>query len=162
MAAYLVSSADFSSIKTNGFPCRTKGAYNASITFRASDDVVPITTRSGFMKSSTATPSLKNSGFDTTSNTTFALAEIFALTLSAVPTGTVLLSTITVYSFKSEPNSPATPSMYFKSAEPSSPGGVGRARKMILAFLIPSSRLFVNCNLPCLRFRSNSTSKPGS
>jgi len=55
----------------------------------------PITMRSGFKKSSTANPSRKNSGFDTTSKSTFACFAIVYLTLSDVPTGTVLLSTIT-------------------------------------------------------------------
>ena len=52
--------------------------------------------RSGFKKSSTANPSLKNSGLDTTSKSTFACLAIAAFTLSEVPTGTVLLSTITL------------------------------------------------------------------
>ena len=67
-AAYLVISAERSSMKMIGFPWRTNGAYNRfNISFALSDSV-PMTTRSGFMKSSTATPSLKNSGFETTSN----------------------------------------------------------------------------------------------
>ena len=59
----------------------------------------PITILSGFKKSSTAKPSLKNSGFETTSNSQIAFLEMTCLTFSAVPTGTVLLSTITLYSF---------------------------------------------------------------
>ena len=54
----------------------------------------PTTTRSGFMKSAMAAPSLRNSGFDTTSNSTDApraasVRSSSVRTLSAVPTGTV-------------------------------------------------------------------------
>ena len=60
--------------------------------------------RSGFMKSSIAAPSFRNSGFETTSNSIAraalaqASAAISARTLSAVPTGTVDLSTTMRYS----------------------------------------------------------------
>ena len=67
-AAYFVNSELRSSIKITGLPCLTNGAYNSLITFLAFSDFVPTTTLSGFMKSSTATPSLKNSGLLTTSN----------------------------------------------------------------------------------------------
>ena len=97
LAAYLVISADFSSIKITGLPCLTKGLYSRSITFFALEDDVPITTLSGLIKSSTATPSLRNSGLETTSkNDSSKLAANLPYTLSAVPTGTVLLSTITL------------------------------------------------------------------
>ena len=48
--------------------------------------------------------------------------------------------------------SSATLRTYFKSADPSAPGGVGNARKIISAFLIPSVRSVVNESLPCLVF----------
>ena len=66
LAAYFVSSALFTSMNSNGFPCLTKGAYNLLRISMAFSLSVPITTLSGFMKSSTATPSLKNSGLLTT------------------------------------------------------------------------------------------------
>ena len=73
---------------------------SATITFIAFEERVPITTLSGFMKSSTAIPSLKNSGLLTTSNASSifweALFKMVAFTFSAVPTGTVLLSMITL------------------------------------------------------------------
>ena len=55
---------------------------------------VPTTTRSGFMKSAMAAPSFRNSGLETTSNSTFtprpsSVRSSSACTLSAVPTGTV-------------------------------------------------------------------------
>ena len=66
-AAYFVNSELRSSIKITGLPCLTNGAYSSLINFLALSDFVPTTTLSGFMKSSTATPSLKNSGLLTTS-----------------------------------------------------------------------------------------------
>src|SRR5690625_6896466 len=93
-----------------------------------------MTTRSGFMKSSTAAPSLRNSGLDTTSNSSSVLSEIFWVTLSAVPTGTVLLLTITLYPgylLKRSPRFSATSRTKLRSAWPSAPGGVGRHRKII-------------------------------
>jgi len=64
-----------------------------------------MTTRSGFKKSSSAAPSFKNSGLLTTSNSTLVCAAITSRTLSAVPTGTVLLSTTTVYFLRARPTS---------------------------------------------------------
>ena len=57
--------------------------------------------RSGRMKSSTAAPSFRNSGFDTTEKSSAAprsasASAMAVRTLSAVPTGTVLLSTTTL------------------------------------------------------------------
>ena len=46
-----------------GFPVRTNGAYSSAMTSRASSLSTPRTTRSGFMKSSIAAPSLRNSGW---------------------------------------------------------------------------------------------------
>jgi len=51
--------------------------------------VPAIITLSGIKKSSTANPSLKNSGFETTAKSTEAFSIIFLSTFSAVPTGTV-------------------------------------------------------------------------
>jgi len=62
LAAYLVISADGRSMKMIGLPVRTNGAYSWLITSAASGESTPTTTRSGFMKSSTAAPSFKNSG----------------------------------------------------------------------------------------------------
>ena len=162
LAAYLVSSADLSSINKIGFPCLTSGEYKVSITCFALSEEVPITTLSGFIKSSTATPSLKNSGLETTSKSTFAFAATLSLTFSAVPTGTVLLSIITVYFSNSGPKSSATFKTYLRSADPSSPGGVGNAKNITSASLTPSANDVVNSNLPCLIFLSNRTSRPGS
>ena len=58
-------------------------------------ELEPITTLSGDRKSSTALPCFKNSGFDTTSNGYVVFCFIISVTRSAVPTGTVDLSTMT-------------------------------------------------------------------
>ena len=101
LAAYLVSSALRTSMTTRRSWFRWKGAYRARISKMACSSSAPTTMRSGRMKSSTAAPSLRNSGLDTTAN--FASLPRFASssataarTLSAVPTGTVLLSTMTL------------------------------------------------------------------
>ena len=62
---------------------------------------VPITTRSGRMKSEIAAPSRRNSGFDATLKRSVVPAAsssswTHARTFSEVPTGTVLLVTITL------------------------------------------------------------------
>ena len=60
-------------------------------------------TRSGFMKSLTASPSLRNSGFDATEKSCRVSAATIARTRSAVPTGTVLLLTITAHPVSPRP-----------------------------------------------------------
>ena len=94
---------------------------------------VPMTMRSGLMKSSTAAPSFRNSGLETTSNSIFDAARVERLrrlrsrTLSAVPTGTVDLSTTTRYSRHVLADGLAPPQHVRRSAEPSSSGGVPTA-----------------------------------
>ncbi len=61
---------------------------------KSSSDSAPMTTRSGFMKSSTAAPSFRNSGFEHTETGWSVSACASSCTLSAVPTGTVDLSTM--------------------------------------------------------------------
>src|SRR5271166_947861 len=73
----------------------------------------PTTIRSGFIRSATAHPSLRNSGLLTTSKSTPALLylRIVWATFSLVLTGTVLLSTMTRYSLSTSAISRATRSM---------------------------------------------------
>ena len=63
----------------------------------------PTTTRSGFMKSSMAAPSFRNSGFETTSKGSSVTSRMASRTLAAVPTGTVDLSTTTRWPFMASP-----------------------------------------------------------
>ena len=61
----------------------------------------PIITRLGLIKSSIALPSLRNSGFDTTSKLAFLLCFLIMLLISKeVPTGTVDFVITTQYFFK--------------------------------------------------------------
>ena len=117
LAAYLVNSAERWVITKVRSWWRLKGAYRLRIWPKAhwpmSSLATPSTMRSGRMKSSTAAPSFKNSGFETTAQRSRAwpvLAglpsksmplccnslAIAACTRSAVPTGTVDLLTTTL------------------------------------------------------------------
>ena len=118
LAAYLVNSADFASMI--GFPCLTRGYISALITLLYLNRTH--NSRSGFIKSSTATPSRKNSGFETTSKGAFAFLAMALLTLAAVPT-TVLLST-TQYNDPTILRAHRRPLKCIVSLRNSSPGGV--------------------------------------
>ena len=96
LAAYFVISADFTSITITLFPVLKNGEYISCIIRVALSEFEPIITLSGCKKSSTALPCFKNSGLETTSNGCVVLAFIISVTFSAVPTGTVDLSTITL------------------------------------------------------------------
>ena len=140
LAAYLVSSAERVSMTSRRSWLRWNGAYTARIMAIARSSSAPITTRSGFMKSSTAAPSLRNSGLETTAKGSVARRAVrarrrwSARTRSAVPTGTVDLSIITLKSLMRAPMLRAAASTCCRSAEPSSSGGVPTA---------------MNCSVPC-------------
>ena len=68
-------------------------------------------------------------GSGVSSNSTFVTLAISARTLSAVPTGTVDLSTTILKFSMLRPISLATLRTFFRSAEPSSSGGVPTAMK---------------------------------
>jgi hypothetical protein len=128
---------------------------------------VPITTRSGFMKSSTAAPSFRNSGFDTTANGMLApravsSAAMVFRTRSAVPTGTVDLSTTILNSVIRRPMSRAAASTYCMSAEPSSPGGVPTAMNCRAPCATAASASVVNLSRPASALRRIIGSSPGS
>ncbi len=100
LAAYLVSSALRTSISTSFSWLRLNGAYSWRISLVATVSSLPTTMRSGRMKSSMAAPSFRNSGLLTTENDSVlprlsSSSWMAARTLSAVPTGTVDLSTTT-------------------------------------------------------------------
>ena len=133
----------------------------------ASSDFAPITILSGFIKSSTAKPSLKNSGFETTSKFLTPCFAKMSVTDFEVPTGTVLLLTITLkslspFSFSSSPIFSATPKTCLRSAEPSSPCGVGKHKKITLVSVTAFLRSSVKVSLFFSIFLSNRTSNPGS
>ncbi len=165
LAAYLVISAEAMSMNRIGLPVRTKGSYSSARRSRAYSDSTPTTTRSGFMKSWTAAPSLRNSGLEQTWNGRVVWRRIASRTLPAVPTGTVLL-VMTIFSGPSagmlRPTVSATASTCCRSAEPSSPGGVPTAMKMTSAPRTASATSVVKRMRPSERLRSTSGSRPGS
>ncbi len=79
-----------------GAPVRVNGMCSFIIISAARGSSAPITTRSGFMKSSTAAPCFRNSGLLTTLKGCVVSRRTTSRTFSAVPTGTVLLLTITL------------------------------------------------------------------
>ena len=123
--------------------------------------------RSGFMKSSTAAPSFRNSGFDTTAYSictprATSSASIAARTASAVPTGTVLLSTTTLWSVIRRPMSRAAASTCCRSAEPSSSAGVPTAMNCSVPCATARATSVVKCSRPAVTLRSTMTPSPGS
>ncbi|KKQ79486.1 MAG: hypothetical protein UT01_C0038G0004 [Candidatus Daviesbacteria bacterium GW2011_GWA1_38_7] len=93
LEAYLISSELLRSVTTNG---HLSFSYIFWTNCAAFLFLEPITMRSVFAKSSIADPSFKNSGLETTSNSPLNLVLIMFSTRSLVPTGTVLLITITL------------------------------------------------------------------
>ena len=93
--AYFASSALAQSITMMGAPVRVNGWCSATISSAPRGSSAPMTTRSGFMKSSTAAPCFRNSGLLTTLKGCVVSRRTISRTLSAVPTGTVLLLTMT-------------------------------------------------------------------
>ncbi len=85
--------------------------------------------RSGRKKSSTAVPSFRNSGFETTSSATLAVASMRACRASHVPTGTVLLTTTMPGFFARVATCSPAASTALMSAAPVASGGVPTARK---------------------------------
>ena len=137
------------------------------MTFFALSESVPTTTLSGVIKSLIAAPSLRNSGLDATSKSIFtplaaSSAFIASLTLFAVPTGTVDFVTIIVYLLIFCPKVLATASTYFKSAEPSSSGGVPTAEKTTSTSSSTVRKSVVKFSRPAATLRRTISSNPGS
>jgi hypothetical protein len=114
------------------------------------------------MKSSTAAPSLRNSGFEQTWKGTLAWAEIALRTLAAVPTGTVLFVMTIFSSFIERPIVSATASTCFRSAEPSSPWGVPTAMNTMREPRTASATSVVKRSRPSFRLCCTIGSSPGS
>ncbi len=167
LAAYLVSSAERTSISTTRSWLRLNGAYRRRISATDSELAAPITIRSGRMQSATASPSLRNSGLETTSKaissprsaSAWAMA---ARTLSAVPTGTVDLFTTTVGTRMCRPMVRATANTYCRSALPSSSGGVPTAMKITWPCAIAASASVVKASRNAAWLALTIGSRPGS
>ncbi len=87
---------------------------------------------------------------------------ISAFILAEVPTGTVLLVTSMVYLLMLRPNVRATSSTYFRSALPSSSGGVPTALNTTSTSSRHSFRSVVKCSRPSFTLRDTRSSSPGS
>ena len=163
-AAYLHSSALAVLMVRIGAPVRVNGPYSSFITWaaRSSCSSTPMTTRSGFMKSSIAAPCFRNSGLLTTLNACFVSAAIVSRTSFAVPTGTVLLSTTTVYLSIARPIALATASTCCKSAAPSSPCGVPTAMNTMADVFTDDGRSVVKVRRSSCWLRTTISSRPGS
>ena len=153
LAAYLVSSALFTSISTMRSWLRLKGAYSSRSWRSAAGLLVPMMMRSGRLQSATAAPSFRNSGLDTTSKAMSAprcasTARTVAATLSAVPTGTVDLLTMILGCVMCWAMVRATASTCCRSALPSSSGGVPTARKISAPWATPCAASVVKRRRP--------------
>ena len=167
LAAYFIISALGISVKITRKLFSIKGRYNWLITFFALSESTPITTRSGLMKSFMAAPSFRNSGLLATSKGISIprlsnSSRIATFTFSAVPTGTVDLVTNTKYLFIFRPTVRATSNTYFKSALPSSSGGVPTALNTISTLSRQVVMSVVKRKRPSLLLRNTISSSPGS
>ncbi len=114
------------------------------------------------MKSLSASPSFKNSGFEATANSCLVRLLMIASILSPVPTGTVDLVTTTAHPVSASPTSPAAFRMYDRSAEPSGPGGVPTASSTTSAPATPALTSVVKLSRPSAALWVTSLSRPGS
>lgn len=85
-----------------------------------------------------------------------------ARTLSAVPTGTVDLSTTTLRAVMWRAMLRAAANTYCRSAEPSSPGGVPTAMNWTSPNATLAAMSSVNCRRPPVTLRLTRSSRPGS
>jgi hypothetical protein len=123
---------------------------------------VPMITRSGFRKSPIAAPSFRNSGLETTSNGWLVIDAMRSCTFFAVPTGTVDLSTMILYSSIVSAIDRATARTWVRSLDPSSPGGVPTAMKQMSEDWTADWRSVVKTSLSSATFRRTSSRSPGS
>ena len=86
LAASLIISALAMSVRTSGAP---SGSYSSTTASPAQSPSSPTTTRSGWRKSSSAEPSLRNSGQETYANPALPCSAKIRLIAAPVPTGTV-------------------------------------------------------------------------
>src|SRR6267143_1595706 len=126
----------------------SRDAYSLATLAAATGSWLPITTRSGCMKSWMAEPSRKNSGLETTSARCFVLRLLRTReTMSPVRGGTVDLLTTTSGPSMQSAIEVAADSTYDRSASPPSPSGVLTA---MIAYSAPgtaSSYWVVNASL---------------
>ena len=162
--AYFISSAALLEEETKAAPLLTIGRYNSLNIFITFLSLAPITTRSGYLKSFIASPSLRNSGLDTIVNNPFFLFlfKIFSI-LSPVPMGTVDFVTIILWVLIFFEINWATENTWLRSAEtPSFAVGVPTAIKTISDLLIEPIKSSEKLSLPASKFFLTNSDKPGS
>src|SRR5512145_133326 len=162
LAAYLVSSAERTLITMTRSWLRWKGAYSRRSSEIARASSAPTMMRSGRMKSSTAAPSFRNSGFETTANGTLVSDFKSSRILSAVPIGTVDLVATSFHDFMCRAIARAAASTCCRSAEPSSPGGVLTAISCSSPCATLAGTSVENVSRPASRLRFTIGSSPGS
>ncbi len=123
---------------------------------------VPITTRSGRRKSSTAAPSFRNSGFETIARGWVVRLVISLRTRAAVPTGTVDFKTTVFGPFMARAMPRETSRTAARSAAPLASWGVPTATKMTSLPLTAASRSVENRRRSSVTFLGNISARPGS
>jgi hypothetical protein len=126
-----------------------EGAYSSAMMLRAWSLSTPSTTRSGFMKSSTASPSFRNSGLLQTCGTgTGVPPDRLGHECGGADRDGDLVTTTS--SWACRPTVSAAASTWRRSAEPSSPGGVPTAMKITdaCAAAIAEATSVVNAGVP--------------
>ena len=119
LEAYFINSAPLLFVEKNFAPFFIKGSYKVSNFFRTFLLFTPTTILSGNLKSLIASPSLKNSGFEATSNNFFLFFfKIIFSILSLVVIGTVDFVTIILNLFMQCLNSAATLNTYWRLGDP--------------------------------------------
>ncbi len=151
VAASVTSSGD--RVPTNSSPTRAAAAWSSA----------PTTMRSGWRLSATAVPSRRNSGLDTTWT---SWRPSTRSTTRVDPTGTVDLLTMTVPAARWGAISVATDSTKVRSAEPSSPWGVGTHRKTnsapVTAAVAPTTKRSLPASSPSPTSSSSCSSTIGT
>ena len=160
----MISSAPLLFVVKNLAPFFIKGSYKFWIFLKIFLLFEPITILSGNLKSLIASPSLKNSGFEITSNN--FLLDFFKIifsTISPVVIGTVDLFIIILNLFMFLLICLATSNTCFKFAELLFfETGVPTQIKIISDFFTALDKLVVNFNLPAIKFLLISSFNPGS
>ena len=163
LEAYFISSAPRLEVVKNFEPLFISGRYSFLIVLNTFLLFDPITILSGYLKSLTASPSLKNSGLEITSNLfLFFFFNIFSIS-SPVPTGTVDLVIIIFFFLVNFAISLID--LYTKDKSTDWDLfllGVPTQIKIISDFLIAIDKFVVKINLPDSWFFSINSSKPGS
>ncbi len=161
LAATFTSSAVGRSALIHGTPLSRRGLYALLRISSARSEITPTTNRFGRSVSSTAKPSLRNSGFQ--ANSAFE-PNSFSLSTSrsAVPTGTVDLPTTSEPALACGAMASIAASTYRISAarEPFNCGVPTQMKWTSQSFA--SEKSVVNCNLPELTSAKSNSSRSGS